>query len=150
MRDDVIFCTILRKMSGQDSGSIDYSIKHSKIKNLSRGDMLELVKVAESLFEAISEYIDSPVCVTCGTPTPCNPTYTCRCELERGYVCVEHRKSGIRGWVVVDNRHAPDMLMGSVVYSDPNEALVEAERQRRDRGCEAFPKSIEARELYII
>ena len=53
-------------------------------------------------------------------------------------------------WVVVDNRHAPDLLINSIVYSGRESAEAEAKRQRIGRGCDDRPESIAAKEMMYV
>ncbi len=67
-RDDVIYCTIHRNGSGQDSGKLDYSINHGRLGKLNSDEAEDLVHVAREMLIELGEYIDACTCAVCNSP----------------------------------------------------------------------------------
>lgn len=67
-RDDLIYCTVHRNGSGQDSGRIDYSIDHGSLSALSESDREEVVRVVRQLLIALNTLVDGCTCAVCHSP----------------------------------------------------------------------------------
>lgn len=55
-RDDIIYCTLHRNGSGQDSGEIDYSIRYALLRRLTATEGAELCSVAQRLLDELREW----------------------------------------------------------------------------------------------